>query len=99
MNHKLTEESKVSKFSGKTLFRIEATANIKWAKKGEKGGWVEKIENVSGDAWVYGDAEVSGKLKLSLGYFFGMRYKKEDIKYHKLDDDYEIIYKGEAKID
>ena len=60
---------------------------------------------VSGNAWVYGDARVSGnawvygKLKLSRGYFFGLRYKKEEIKYHKLDEDYELIYKGDAKIE
>ena len=54
---------------------------------------------VSGDARVSGNAQVSGKLKLSLGYFFGLRYKKEEIKYHKLDEDYELIYKGNAKIE
>ncbi len=93
MNYKLTNISKVSSFFGKTLFRIEALVDMKWVKKGEIGGWVEKIANVSGNAWVSGDARVYGKLKLSLGYFFGVRYKKEEIKYQKLDDDNELIYK------
>jgi hypothetical protein len=59
---------------------------------------------VSGDARVYGNAQVSGdawvfgKLKLTLGYFFGLRYKKEEIKYVKLDDDYEIVCKGDMKM-
>ena len=71
------------------------------------GGFIEKESNlsqdgnarVSGDAWVSGDARVFGNLKLSLGYFFGIRYKKEKIKYIKLDNDYEIICKGNIKID
>ena len=61
--------------------------------------WVYGDAQVYGNAWVYGDARVYGKLKLSLGFFFGVRYKKEEIKYHKLDDNYEIIYKGDAKIE
>ena len=67
--------------------------------------WVYGDARVSGNAQVYGDARVSGnaqvygKLKLSRGYFFGLRYKKEEIKYHKLDEDYELIYKGDAKIE
>jgi hypothetical protein len=52
---------------------------------------------VSGNARVCGDAWVYGKLKLLSGVFFGIRYKKEEIKYVPLDEDYELIYKGEAK--
>ena len=63
MKHKLTSESKVNAW-GKTLFRIEAGFDCKWAKKGEIGGWVEKLENVSGNAWVSGDAEVSGNAEV-----------------------------------
>ena len=152
--YKLTNEKK--EWCGKTLFRIEAVADFGSIKKGDKGGFIEKEENlaqVSGNAWVYGDvcvygdacvygnaqvsgnarvygdacvygdaqvsgnvcvygnarvygnaqvsgdARVYGELKLSLGYFFGLCYKKEKIKYHKLDENYEIIYKGEAKIE
>ena len=61
MKHfKLTSESKVNAF-GITLFRLELTIDCKWGKKGEKGGWIESEEkNLSGNAWVYGDAEVYG---------------------------------------
>ena len=52
---------------------------------------------VYGDARVYGNARVSGKLKLLAGYFFGYRYQKEEIKYKELDENYELIYKGEVK--
>jgi len=103
MNHKLTNESKVSKFSGKTLFRIEACVDLKWAKKGEKGGWVEKIENVSGNAWVSGNAEVSGdawvsgSLKLSIGRYFGFLFKGEVLKEIKTDDGV-LLYKEEKQI-
>ena len=60
--------------------------------------WVSGNAQVSGNAWVSGDAQVWGKLKLTLGYFFGLRYKKEEIKYVKLDDDHEIICKGDVKV-
>jgi len=40
---------------------------------------------------------VFGKLKLLAGYFFGIRYQKEEIKYKEIDDNYELIYKGDAK--
>ena len=65
--------------------------------------WVSGNAQVSGNAWVYGNAQVSGnawvsgKLKLTLGYFFGLRYQKEEIKYVKLDKDYEIVCKGDIK--
>ena len=58
---------------------------------------------VSGNAWVYGDARVSGnaqvygELRLLAGHFFGIRNKKEEIKYQKIDDENELIYKGETK--
>jgi hypothetical protein len=42
---------------------------------------------------------VYGKLKILAGYFFGMRYSKEEIKYHSVDDNKELIYKGEAKFE
>lgn len=41
---KLTNETKVNAF-GVTLFRIECTVDCKWAKSGDKGGWVEKENN------------------------------------------------------
>ena len=45
-----------------TLYRIEALADFKHAKKGELGGYVQNEKNLSqfGDAWVCGDAKVSG---------------------------------------
>ena len=51
---------------------------------------------VSGNARVSGNAWVSGKIKLIAGYFFGMRYNNEEIKYIE-NEGQEIIYKGEAK--
>ena len=65
MKHfKLTSETKVN-FLGKTLFRIELITDCKWGKIGDKGGFLEKEENLSGDARVYGDAEVSGDARVS----------------------------------
>jgi hypothetical protein len=65
--------------------------------------WVHGDAQVSGDAWVYGnarvhgDARVYGKLKIIAGSFFGIRRKGEEIKYIQIDDDVELIYKGEAR--
>lgn len=109
--YKLTKNKK--EWCGITLFQIEATASFGSVKKGELGGYIEKEANLDqeGNAWVYGNARVSGnalvsgnarvsgKLKLSLGHFFGTRWNKEEIKFHKQDDQTELIYKGEAKIE
>ena len=50
------------------LHRIRATRSIpKWnVKKGDIGGWIETEKNLSqdGDAWVFGDAWVSGKARV-----------------------------------
>ena len=54
---KLTNETKINAL-GITLFRIECTVDCKWAKVGDKGGWVEKEENIQGgNAWVCGNAD------------------------------------------
>ena len=48
---------------GRTLYRIRALVDFSTVKKGDLGGFVEKEENlsqVSGNAWVYGNAQVSG---------------------------------------
>ena len=51
---------------GKKLFRIKALIDFGNVKAGEKGGYIEKEENLSqcGNAWVYGDAEVCGNAKV-----------------------------------
>ena len=47
-------------FYGHTLFRIECTQDFKEIKAGTLGGFIEKEENLDGDAWVYGNAKVYG---------------------------------------
>ena len=71
MKHfKLTSETKINAV-GIKLFRIECIIDCKWAKVGDKGGWIEKENNLSGNAWVsddakvYGNAEVYGNAKVS----------------------------------
>ena len=56
--YKLTEET--TNMGNRTLYRIEALRDFGDVKKGEKGGYVEKEENLSqsGDCWIYGDAMV-----------------------------------------
>ncbi len=65
MKYKLTTETKV--FMGTTLYRIEALVDFSTVKAGDKGGWIEKEENLSqsGNAWVSGDARVSGNAWVS----------------------------------
>ena len=64
MKHfKLTAEKIVNAF-GVNLFRIELTIDCKWGKAGDKGGFIEKEENISGDAWVYGDAWEKSPLQI-----------------------------------
>ena len=64
-NFKLTDETKV--INGVTFHRIEAIKDmpIHGVKAGDKGGWVEKESNISGDAQVSGDAKVSGNAWVS----------------------------------
>ncbi len=57
---KLTEETKVNE-AGVTLYRIEATRDTRHAKAGEKGGFVEREDNLGGEAWVDNNAEVWGE--------------------------------------
>lgn len=53
---------------GRTLYRIEALISFSDVKIGDKGGYVEKKDNLdmSGDAWVYGNARVSGDAIIKL---------------------------------
>ena len=60
---KLTDESIVLP-SGVRLYRIKCTKKIKWADVGDKGGFVEKDDNLSDDAWVSGNAQVSGNARV-----------------------------------
>jgi hypothetical protein len=63
--YKLTNETKTA--FGRTLFRIEALMSLGSVSKGDKGGWIEKEENLSQseNAWVYGNAWVSGNATVS----------------------------------
>ena len=85
--------------AGETGGFIEKVENL--AQDGDAwiygNAWIYDNARVSDNACVYGDACVYGKLKLLSGSFFGVRYKKEEIKYVEVDEDYELIYKGEAK--
>lgn len=49
------------------LFQIKALVSFGDIKAGDLGGWIEKEENLSqsDNAWVYGDARVSGSASVS----------------------------------
>jgi len=65
MKFSLTKNKKVE--FGITFYQIKAEEDGKFAKKGELGGWLEKKENLdmSGNAWVYGNARVYGNAWVS----------------------------------
>ena len=58
--------SEFATFLGKKLFRIKALVAFGDVEEGELGGFVEKEKNLdqSGDAWVYGNARVSGNARV-----------------------------------
>ena len=47
-----------------TLFRIECTQDFKEIKAGTLGGYIEKEENLDGNAWVSDDAWVYGNARV-----------------------------------
>lgn len=59
--YRLLEDDTIT-VGGRTLYRIEALRDFANVKKGDKGGYVEKEDNLShnGNCWVYGKAWVSG---------------------------------------
>jgi len=63
--YSLTKTTK--EWCGRTLFQIKAEMSFGSVAKGELGGYIEKEENLSqdGNAWVYGDAQVSGNAWVS----------------------------------
>ena len=64
MKYEFTGETKTVNTLLRTITyrRIRAKVAFGIVKAGEVGGWIEKEENLSddGDAWVFGNAEVSG---------------------------------------
>ncbi len=63
--YRLTDET--INVDGRILHRIEALRDFYGVKKGDKGGFVEKEENLSqySDCWVYDDAKVYDNAKVS----------------------------------
>ena len=58
----LTDET--IEVAGNTLHRIRCTRDCKWAKTGDLGGFIEKEDNLSGNAWVYDNAQVAGNARV-----------------------------------
>ena len=54
----LTDET--IEVDGKTLHRIRCTRDCKWANAGDLGGFIEKEDNLSDNAWVSDNARVAG---------------------------------------
>ena len=65
MKHFKLRKDLPREFLGRILYRIEATTDSKYAKKGDLGGYVESESNLSDNAWVYDNAQVSGYARVS----------------------------------
>jgi hypothetical protein len=63
---KLTEETIVNE-AGRKLRQIECIRDFKFAHAGELGGFIEKEENLGGEAWVDEGAQVWGEAKVING--------------------------------
>ena len=63
MNRKYEFTGETRNWVGRTLHRIRAVRDFGDVKAGDLGGWSETESNLSndGNAWVYGDARVSGR--------------------------------------
>ena len=63
MNRKYEFTGETRNWVGRTLHRIRAVRDFGDVKAGDLGGWIETESNLSndGNAWVYGDARVSGR--------------------------------------
>lgn len=61
-NYKIRKDLSIT-VNGHTLFRIEAIKEIAIhnVSKGELGGYIETEDNLSGNAWVYGDKITNNK--------------------------------------
>ena len=62
--YKLRKDLSVD-FLGHKLFRIECIKELRDVKVGDLGGYIEKEENLTGYAWVYGNAKVFGNAEVS----------------------------------
>ena len=69
-NYKLSDETKTTPW-GAVLHRVVATKTFILAcgltivTEGDVGGWIEKESNLSGNAWVFGDAMIYGDAQVS----------------------------------
>ncbi|WP_302972893.1 hypothetical protein, partial [Alistipes indistinctus] len=59
----LTDKFIINAFGAK-LFQIKCTRKIKYADIGDLGGYIEKEDNLFGNAWVFGDAQVFGNARV-----------------------------------
>lgn len=65
--YELLKDEFVTLPDGEKVFRIQALVPFADVEAGEKGGYIQKEENLSqdGNAWVYGNARVSGNAWIS----------------------------------
>jgi UDP-3-O-[3-hydroxymyristoyl] glucosamine N-acyltransferase len=62
-NFKLTDET--IKVGNSILYRIECIRDFQYAKKGDKGGFIEKESNLLDNAWVSDNALVFDNARVS----------------------------------
>ena len=76
-NKKFELTNETINFLGKTLFRIKALMDFGDVNTGDLGGFVEKEENLdmSGNAWVSGNARVCGDCDYTTIKGFGTEFR------------------------
>ena len=84
--YKLTKEN--ISYCGKTLYRIEALKDFANVKKGDKGGYIKKENNLSqeGNCWIYDNAKVYENAKVCgnatrcVAFYLSRKLNKSKIK-------------------
>ena len=63
----IIHKTEILVFACRTLYRIQALKDFSNIKAGDKGGWIEKEENLSqeGDCWIHDEAKVFDNAEVS----------------------------------
>lgn len=94
MKYELTDDC--IEYTGRTLHRIRALKDFGIVKKGDLGGYIESVNNLSqdGSAWVYDEAKISRSAEISGNVkIMGNAVISDSAKVYG-----KVIINGEAKI-
>ena len=92
--YELLKNDTITAPNGKTLYRIKALIDFGVVLAGSLGGYIEKEDNLThtGNAWVYGDARVSGNDDLV--WFSNVGTEQGTLTVYKSKDDSLLATRG-----